>query len=137
MATVTFLLCLRHWCADHFCHSRQEHRVMVITGEKKEKQHFQCYWSFSLLVSSLHSTRSLEAHPSPFPLCPSPFLYTSSSPCTCTASDQQNSGFPTLLRNTECVMLSHAVTSQRTQHEGYAEVRIKIPFSCENETFFT
>ena len=139
MVTASFLLCLRHCCAGHFCHSQQEHGVTAITREKKEKQHFQCYWSFSILLPSLHSKRSWETPPSPLPPLPSPFSYPRSSPCTCTpsSSDQQNSGFPTLLRNPECVVLSHVFTSHRTQHEGYTEVYVQIPFFCKNETFFT
>jgi len=42
-----------------------------------------------------------------------------------------------LCSETQSVMLSHVSISHRTQHEGYTEVCIKIPFFCKNETFFT
>lgn len=70
-------------------------------------------------------------HPYPLPQIFSSLHLHSSS------SDQQNSDFPTLLRNAECVLLSHVFTSHRTQHEGYTEVCIQIPFFCKNETFLT
>lgn len=123
VATASFLLCLRHWHAP-------DRRWRNGCNEGKQGRHFQSY-SFSTLLPSLHSQRSWEAHPSHFPPLPRPFLYLRSS-CTHVLSDQQNWDFPALLS----VVLSHVFTSYRTQHGGYAEVHIQIPFFLQKWNIF-
>lgn len=116
MATASFLLCLCHCCAGHFCHCRSRGDGWGLEG----KTRFSMLLLILNIPFSLHSKGVWEAHPSFsfFHLVPS-----------CLRSAKFTFSF-SAQRHTVPVFTSH-----RAQHEVYTEVGTDCFFLLKKNIF--